>query len=713
MPRWIRALIPLLLWGWAALAVAAPDVPERFPPGPWLTDVRIQGPDASWNGVVPRDPDLPAVSVRPGHHGSRVDARQTAFLAREALSHPLPEWWQSTPVMRSYTPVPSADRAQLQADAHALRLWFMDRGWLDCTVKLELSTDTSMWGRWLNRRVADSALRATFVVDTGERWAVGDVEIDGLETVKRPLRRALREAVQVQPGAYDAEARAHTEAEFARLLSERGFSHPLVASVLVPRANTRTVTVLFHIDPGQRARFGPLDITGLPKASQERVARRVATTVPEGERWNGSRLTDIETALDSVPSFARVEVAPGDPDAQQRVPVQITVTEADTDGFFPIVEVSSDPTFFAAEVGLGFRDDVVGRQLTTFEARAAGGYRSFPVFVGPHTFWGNHGPVGRLGLSSEVFLLPLSGLSAVVEADGDLEAVRANNMLTGAFRAGLRWRPSDTLELSATPELALWKSFAWSAQEHLWDDWFVEPGDPPLPPMLGRHRPAFRPFAPGALIRLRADWSEVDRPMLPSRGGQLHIDAIPFGLAGLDPFWRVHVAMKRFVPLGSPRWVLVSRLEAGAFRFHDPTVPSVPQLRFRLGGGSSLRGWSVAQANPPGWDGGPNDYRIGGNVLGLGSMEVRFAVWPRLHLLAFSDVGRTWETIADRTDPISGVIEPGVRFGTLLPSAGMGLALPTPLGRAALSGAVRLREDTELVHPPPMATVHFTLVQSY
>lgn len=709
----IRRMAILAGLAFAAPVAAAPDVPARFPPGPWLTDVRVQGPDAVWPGIFPADPDLPSATGKPGAHGVRVDARQTAFAAREAMAHPLPEWWQSVPVVRSFTPVPSANREVLVADTRAVRLWFIDRGWLDCTVRLELSEDMSVWGRWLNRRVEGGALRATFIVDPGERWSVRDVEIDGLDSVKRPLQRALWEAVTVEAGAYDAEARAHTEGELARLLSERGFSHPLVASVLVPHRDTGSVTVLFHIDPGQRALFGELEIEGLSRVNQERLARRVAPSIPEGSRWDSSRLEAIEDALVSIPSFADVAVKPGEMDGQRRVPVEVTVAESDRTGLFPIVEIASDPTFYAVEVGAGYRSNVVGSQLATFEGRIAGGYRSFPVPLGPDAFWGNHGPVGRASLSNELFLLPLSGLSVVVEAEGSLEAVRANNMASGAFRSGFRVRPADGLELSLTPELALWRSFAWAAQTDLWDDWFVEPGDPPLPPMLGRRRPEFRPFAAGAMVRLGVDWARVDQAMLPTRGGELHLDAIPIGLAGADPFWRVHLDLRRFVPLGGPRWVLVSRLEGGAFRFHDPSVPSVPQLRFRLGGGSSLRGWGIAQANPPGWDGGPNDYRIGGNVLAVGSLEARYRVWPRLHFFGFSDIGRTWESLADRLDPVSGVIEPGVRLTTLLPSAGLGIALPTPVGRAALSGAVRLREETELVNPPPMALVHFSLVQAY
>ena len=216
----------------------------------------------------------------------------------------------------------------------------------------------------------------------------------------------------------------------------------------------------------------------------------------------------------------------------------------------------------------------------------------------------------------------------------ELEPVQANNTLSTAVRMGFRLRPTPYLELSITPELAHWRSFAWAAQQPLWDEWFVEPGDPPLPPMLGRHRPSFRPVSSGALLRVAMRWVDVDRPMLPTRGGDLRLDAVPVGVAGSDRFWRVETSARRYIPLGSERWVFVPRMDLGLLRFVDPTVPSVPQLRFYLGGGNSLRGWGVARANPPGWDGDVNDYRIGGNVLGLGSLELRFAVWPRLHVFA-------------------------------------------------------------------------------
>ncbi|HCH66385.1 MAG TPA: hypothetical protein DFR83_26515, partial [Deltaproteobacteria bacterium] len=463
-------------------------------------------------------------------------------------------------------------------------------------------------------------------------------------------------------GAYDGEARVQSEAALLQVLSAGGFSHPVVTSSLIPDEATRSVTVVFLVDTGMRARFGPLEVSGLPPATVERLTRRVSAAVPEGERWRGERLANVEDALGRISSFAEVEVSPGAQDARGHAPVEVSVTEADSNGLFPILRLASEPTLYAVEGGLGYRTGIVGRQLAMFEVRGALGYRSLAVPVGPNQFWGNHGPSGEVALLSELFLSPLSGLSLVGETEARLEPVQANNVFSSAVRAGLRVRPTPYLEMSATPEIDYWRSFAWPSQQALWDEWFVEPGDPPLPPMLGRHRPSFRPEATGMLLRVALQWVDVDRPLLPSRGGALHIDAVPVGAVGDDLFWRFEATARRYIALGSERWVLVPRLDMGALRFRDPTVPSVPQLRFYLGGGNSLRGWGVARANPPGWDGDVNDYRIGGNVMGLGSLELRFAVWPRLHVFAFSDAGRTWEGLVDRVDRVdraAGVIEPG------------------------------------------------------
>lgn len=696
--------------------------PRLAEPPPWLTDVRIQGQDAYWDGILPRDPALPGLGVKAPRspRDARIDARQTAFAARAALSHPLPEWWQAVPIARSVLPVPHADEAVLRADSQALKRWFVDHGWLDARVRLELTEDHSVFGRWLDRRMPGDTRRATYVVDTGQRWAIRNVEIDGLDAFHRPLRRELTAAVQVRPGPYSSGPRHATEAAFREILGARGFADPYVDSVLVPHHEDRTVTLLLHIDAGSRSRFGELQIDGLTAVDRERIHRRLAPRVEPGTRFDATRLRDLEAALDRVPAFARVSVAAGARGPDGQVPVLVSISEAEPGGFTPVVELSSDPTFYAAELGFAYRANVVGGQLATFESRTTAGYRILPVLgtdpFNPDsggTFYGNHGPAGSQRLTSEVWLRPASGVSFALEAEGDLEPVWATNLTTVSGRGGLRIRPSAHLAVALEPELSWWRSFPWPDQQELYDRWFAEPDDPPRPLMSGLPRPTFRPDAVGALGHLRVSWLRVDKPMLPTKGGVLEADLVPIGTADRDRFTRVSLSARRFIAVGSPRLVVVPRVEAGLMHFFDPAALAVPQLRFRLGGGANLRGFGVYQANPPGYDGGPADLRPGGNVMMMGSLEARYALWPRLHLVAFTDAGRTWESLTPRTDPTTGGTVPGVSWDTLLPTAGVGVALPTPIGDAVASLAGRLRRDTQLTNSPPPVTIHFTLVPSW
>ena len=218
----------------------------------------------------------------------------------------------------------------------------------------------------------------------------------------------------------------------------------------------------------------------------------------------------------------------------------------------------------------------------------------------------------------------------------DLEPVQANNTLSTAVRMGLRMRPTPFLELSITPELAHWRSFAWAAQQPLWDEWFVEPGDPPLPPMLGRHRPSFRPVASGALLRVAMEWVDVDRPMLPTRGGDLRLDACLWGLQA--PTDRRVETSASLHPPWFERWVCATH--GSRLLFVDPIVPSVPGRV--LSGGGNLRGARGASQ--------PSRLGLMSTTTGSGQCSLhllRFAVWPRLHVFGFpmpGAPGKGWWT---------------------------------------------------------------------
>lgn len=721
---WLRRWVVGLMLGGGGVATAQappsdssvsvasqPAVSPKAPPGPWLTDVRVMGPHADWNGVFPRDADLPSL-VSNGDDHPRVASRQTAYAARNTLSHALPEWWQSVPVMRHWLFVPTVHEAQLHADAASLQTWFRDQGWLDCTVRLQLEPDEGPWGRWLERRAPTWTRRATFVVDIGERWTVRDVVLEGLGDLPRPLRREVRAAVSVVPGPFDEQSRAATEQAISDVLTRHGYPYPYVSSVLVPHDDDRTLALVFDLDPGIRAHVSGVVVEGLSRLDRERIRARIAPNVTVGESWNADKLTRIESTLSRVPSFATVEARPGAVDAEGGVEVRVRVKEADGGGWSPLVGIASESTFFAAEVGGAYRANRVGQGMAAFSSETSVGIRSYPVLFGPDAFVGNWGPVAREHLRSEVWVAPVAGVSVFLEANGDLEAVRANNLLTLALRPGVQWHATRRLSLWLAPEVAYWKSFPWSRQLELWEPWFQATTHSRADTMADYARPLFRTTAVGGLFHAGLDWTRVDRPLLPTKGGDVHVDLVPYGVADGDPFFRAEFAARVFVPISGPRWVLAPRVGAGWMQFHDADAAPIPQLRFLLGGGRTLRGVSNSLANPPGWDGGPNDLRIGGNVLAVSSLELRYALRPRLHLLGFTDVGRTWESLVDHVDASTGRLVPGVHLNTVLPAAGVGTALPTPIGRVVLAWAVRLTKDAEMAVPPPPSTFHFSLVQS-
>jgi len=681
---------------------AAAEAPRAAPPPPWLTELRVVGPDGDLGGLLPVHPDLP------GRFGgaSEREARDTSFSARSAISHPAPAWWQLLPVARRLFPPPALDRAALEQDVGRVEAWFRDQGYLEVDVRLHLEPDPTPWGRAPGRWSPDGAWRAAFVVEPGPRWSVARVELQVEPGTPRGLRRALEAALPVDAGVYSGEARMAAEAALRRTAAAAGHPLPYVVSVLVPDPGPlRGATLLLYVDAGEPATFGPVELRGLRALDRAGVRRRLARGLPEGEPWDGDRVDALEEGLRRLPAFAGVRVVPGEPGVDGAVPVVAELEEAPAAGLKPLVSVSSEPSLFSAALGVGWSHPRVGRGLARAQARASLGYRAMPVIFGPSTFYGNHGPIGGAALGVERFGPPLSGTSAFIELEGMLDAQRAINEAGARGRVGLRWRPGPRLSLSVSPELGAFQSFAWQGQEVYADPWFAAGAEP----MGGGPRPRFRRggFERAARVDLR--WVAVDDRDDPREGAVLEARTHPFGWIGADPFSRLRLDARGFVPLAQGRLVLSPRAAAGWMAWHRAGALEALPARFYLGGAADLRGWGARMVNPPGWDGDINDLRIGGNTMLLGSLEGALHLWPQLAAVAFVDSGRVWERLLD--DPATGAR--GVDLRELQTSAGLGLRLPTPLGRVETSAAVRLSPETHQVERVAPLNVHLTIEQPF
>jgi outer membrane protein insertion porin family len=148
-------------------------------------------------------------------------------------------------------------------------------------------------GRYANiavdaRRRADG-LSVTFL--TQANWFVGSVRIDGVSAP--PTGPQLETATRLRLGRLlTEEAVSEAQRQLRRLLAENGFQSPAIQVERIEDAATRSVDLIFHVNTGERSRFGDILITGddLLKEAELRSAAR----------WNRQKLVTDPRLEDGV-----------------------------------------------------------------------------------------------------------------------------------------------------------------------------------------------------------------------------------------------------------------------------------------------------------------------------------------------------------------------------------------------------------------------------
>jgi outer membrane protein assembly factor BamA/autotransporter translocation and assembly factor TamB len=158
-------------------------------------------------------------------------------------------------------------------------------------------------------------------------------------------------------------------------------------------------------------------------------------------------------------------------------------------------------------------------------------------------------------------------------------------------------------------------------------------------------------------------WDTRDNPFDASRG---HFDsfAADFGFRAIGSdltYTRLLAQHSNFLPVGPV--TLASALRFGTLLIHGDDAPISLNLRFKAGGGHSVRGYRQDVLGPD-FLGIP----LGNNHLLVLNEEVRFPVWRWFKGVAFVDAGNTFPRLSD------------VRLSELQVGAGLGLRLKTPVG---------------------------------
>jgi outer membrane protein insertion porin family/translocation and assembly module TamA len=155
------------------------------------------------------------------------------------------------------------------------------------------------------------------------------------------------------------------------VLAESGYAFAKVEAKARVDVAARSAHVVYTIEPGQKARYGPIRFVGLAQIPERPVRNQL--NLREGDDYNSSELAEAEQALVSLGVFSNVEIRPDRSHPETGVvPIQVRVRESSLHGL---------------RLGGGARFDVLrlsGHLMTGWEHRNfLGGIRHFRAEARP------------------------------------------------------------------------------------------------------------------------------------------------------------------------------------------------------------------------------------------------------------------------------------------------------------------------------------------
>ena len=386
----------------------------------------------------------------------------------------------------------------------------------------------------------------------------------------------------------------------------------------------KTVRVELRLDPGPRARFGPVILSGLDRVEEPFVRAKLAWE--KNALYDGSLLERTRERLIHTGLFSTVEVSPAESLENGRVPIRLKVQER-------------KPRTVA--VGLRYRTD---------------------EGPGVQGAWKHRNLLGRGERVS---------LDATVAAD--LLGVE------GAFRKPGFLRQDQTLLAEASAGLESPEAYTSRhlrtavGLERTISEGLVAGGGIGFKVSRVEQRDEEEGYALVSLP-LRLDWDRSDDLLDPQRGWRLGLRLTPFTevLEEDLTFARGYASLTHYLRLvKDPNLVLATRWAFGSIVGAErDEIPA--DERFYAGGGGSIRGLPYQSAGPL-----EGDDPLGGRSLVEMSVELRMRLTESLGLVTFVDGGRAFED----TFPGSGGrmlwgAGVGVRYFTFLGPLRLDVAVP-------------------------------------
>ena len=140
----------------------------------------------------------------------------------------------------------------------------------------------------------DGGVTLTFV--TTENYFNGDVSVEGLNKKTPPKPHQLVNASRLELGELFSEENVKLSIDrMKKVLSDNGYYQASITYELMPHENTRQMDVLFHVNPGELARVGTVNIEGDAGIAQEQI-RNITKLKPGAKVKNA----DLNRALERL-----------------------------------------------------------------------------------------------------------------------------------------------------------------------------------------------------------------------------------------------------------------------------------------------------------------------------------------------------------------------------------------------------------------------------
>lgn len=415
---------------------------------------------------------------------------------------------------------------------------------------------------------------------------------------------------------------------------------------------TRTMDLVFYVDPGRLATFGPVTVSGTDRLNPDFITERVP--FKEGEVFSPEAVARMRRELSAYDVFNSVRIVEADhlnPDGSLPIEIQVSERLPRFVGFGAKYSTTEGP---AANVYWGHRNLFGGAERLRLEAQVSGSDvdtingRSRARTVDKLGY-----KIGATFLKPGIFTVK-DDLIAEAAALREIAKTYTRQGFIGSI--GVKRTFSDELWGQIGLDLERAKYTAPTNTSYTNSGWYTLVGVP-----------------------VQLNYDNTGDKLNPTRGVRVAAKVTPYPsfLGSTVDMTKVDVTLSGYLPLDSDaRYVLAGRTRVGSiFGAGMDDIP--PPHRFFAGGGGSVRGYDYQSL-------GPKDSAgivVGGRSLFEASAEVRAKITDTIGVVAFADAGMAFASSTPKFDE-------SLRY-----SAGLGLRYYTGIGPIRLDVARGLNRE--------------------